>query len=785
MSSKQQAFFARLVLICFTLLGAGWLLHLDFSKKVSIDVLDLLPAGDRRPEMAVIRSLAAERQGRVVLLAIDAPKAGQDALTAGGRSLCAALEQSGQFSEVVALGSSEMREALARPVYERRLDLLFPEWLAVQEHHYALESSRPGSLALPPFSEWLAASTSSKLEAYLAQGEALALQELLPSDPLLLLPGLMERVSAAALPSFEGGRAGLVWAVQKESPLSEAGQAPVFAAIETGRSALQAVVPGAELRWTGVGRFAAESRRRIEAELSWVNALSLGAVVVVCVLFLSRLSRVWNLVPPIMMGLLGAWVAVTLCFDRVHALVFVIGALLGGVAVDYGVYLYLQPPLYPEENYAQKLRRLIKPLLASALTTILGFSLLLASELPLIRQLGVFVGAGLLCALGGAVLWFAQVRDFHLPARPLLSRRLPFTRWTQSLARSVGLCALLVALCGPFFLTWRDDIRELEIPAPGLRENDLSIRHLFGEWSGRTVYLTRGETPAQAREAWTRFEQWHRIQYPDTPLLSLALVVPAPSSWEALPLTLAGLEHFDAALAAALEKRGFESAAFEPFFEQWRAWLKRERPTYEALVADYYAQLSGPLGMMVSAAPGSSLFTSVAAHPHQGEPPEGLDTLSTEQLGSLNKTFSLYRKSALQLSLLGLGLLGLSVLLLYGPKRGLRVFSIPLVSCFFSFGLLGLLGQPLNLFHLLGAFLGVCLSHNYAIFTTENQLRGEGAPPSIRVSALSTAASFGALSLSRIPVVSALGVSVALIVFMALLIVETEPLLFSPASRRR
>jgi predicted exporter len=81
----------------------------------------------------------------------------------------------------------------------------------------------------------------------------------------------------------------------------------------------------------------------------------------------------------------------------------------------------------------------------------------------------------------------------------------------------------------------------------------------------------------------------------------------------------------------------------------------------------------------------------------------------------------------------------------------------------------------MNLFHLLGAFLGVCLSHNYAIFSAENAARGETPPPSIRLSALCTAVSFGVLALSHIPVVAALGSTVALIVLTALVAVELEP----------
>jgi predicted exporter len=48
------------------------------------------------------------------------------------------------------------------------------------------------------------------------------------------------------------------------------------------------------------------------------------------------------------------------------------------------------------------------------------------------------------------------------------------------------------------------------------------------------------------------------------------------------------------------------------------------------------------------------------------------------------------------------------------------------------------------------------------------------------LSALSTAASFGVLALSQIPVVAALGMTVALIVLISLVSVELEPAAGAP-----
>src|SRR5687768_542987 len=188
-------------------------------------------------------------------------------------------------------------------------------------------------------------------------------------------------------------------------------------------------------------------------------------------------------------------------FDRLHVLVFVIGSLLSGVAIDYGFYIYMQPSLRPDERYGEKLRRLLKPLLASCLTTVIGFSLLLFSELPLIRQIGVFVSAGLVCALGTAMLYFAQLD------RPLLEGREfgglaaagsgPRERW---LVRGILAGLVVIAVFGPLRLQWRDDVRQLDLPAPELRENDASLRALFGESAGRSIYLTHGATLGEARQ---------------------------------------------------------------------------------------------------------------------------------------------------------------------------------------------------------------------------------------------------------------------------------------------
>jgi hypothetical protein len=306
------------------------------------------------------------------------------------------------------------------------------------------------------------------------------------------------------------------------------------------------------------------------------------------------------------------------------------------------------------------------------------------------------------------------------------------------------------------------------------------VRTLFGDTPARTAYLTHGTDAAAARQALARFEQWHQQRYPGAAMLSLGSVVPTPEEWTALAERRAELKDFPAKLEAALARHGFSAPDFAAFGEAWARWQETPLPAYETLTEAFARSLRGPLGLMLSVTPSSCWYVSVAADPPASEPPADTGTVSLSQLENLNQLFGRYRRSALWLSALGLGLIGASVLALYGVGRGLRIFALPAGSCLVAFGILGLAGQTLSLFHLLGAFLGVCLSHNYAIFSAENAARRESPPPSIRLSALSTAASFGVLALSQIPVVAALGMTVALIVLISLVSVELEPAAGAP-----
>lgn len=777
MAPASQKTLARAALLIFTVLCVAWLARLDYARKISTNVLDLIPAAEQAPEIALIRGFANDVQARVMLFAVDDPATPGVPPTAAAQLLAKELTQSPLFAEAVRVGDDTAQNVLGRKIFDHRFELLLPAWLGQHERAFAFTG-----LPAEKYSAWLAEQSAADLEKFLSRPEAMALQELTLVDPLLLVPGLVDRARGLAGPGSGKGGHALVWTRITVSPLDEAGQGPVFAAVEAAFARVRTAHPGVNLRWTGINRFAAASRERIEAEIKLLNLLSLVAVLGVSCVLVRRIYKILHLVPVIVISLLGAWTISTLVFDRLHILVFVIGSLLAGVAIDYGFYIYMQPSLRPDEPYGEKLRRLLKPLLASCLTTVIGFSLLLFSELPLIRQIGLFVGAGLLCALGAAMLYFAQLERPLLEGRQfeLLNTRRDRPALRRGLQGLFGL-ALVVALAGPWLLRWRDDIRQLDVPSPALQANEEEVRALFGESSTGSIYLTQGASVAEARRHLDAFLDYQAKVSPGVSAASLGLLLPTETDWRQLGPRLKQLEKFDEDFREALDRHGFLADSFSPFFVAWEK-LRKEPPAgdYPKVVGTLEGMLSGPLAMLGSLHGPAPWFLTMVEHPEGAALPPQLHTVAVSQLQSLNGLFTRYRWSALRLSLVGLGLVIASVFAIYPFRRGLRIALIPAGSCFFVFGVLGLAGQTLNLFHLLGAFLGVCLSHNYAIFSSDNASTRTAPPVSIRLSALCTAASFGVLSFSRIPVIHALGLTVALIVVTALTAVELEPLARRP-----
>jgi predicted exporter len=139
------------------------------------------------------------------------------------------------------------------------------------------------------------------------------------------------------------------------------------------------------------------------------------------------------------------------------------------------------------------------------------------------------------------------------------------------------------------------------------------------------------------------------------------------------------------------------------------------------------------------------------------------------------------------LSLAGLAAIVLLLAVaLRSPRRALAVVLPLVLAVLVVTAAFALAGRPLTILHLVGLLLIVAVGSNYALFfDREARLEGEDREASQRLLAslcianLTTVIAFGVLGLSTVPVLSALGTTVAPGALLALLF---SSLLAGPAA---
>jgi predicted exporter len=699
--------------------------------RFSANVTELLPATGL--EVGILRELSETRQGHLAIAHLGAPAGGiQDAAV---DAFVGSLATEDCIVRVSVAGADALKETAA-VLYAQRHALLLPGWLA---DHPGLTDA-----------ESLAARIVDRLEAFLNEPDSLALTELIPSDPLLLMRGMIEGSEAMQWAASDSGVT--IWIEQEPSPFSEEGQAPVFAAIERAHAAALAIQQPLELRYTSLSRFASASKAAIKGEITRINLLCLALVALLLVVVVRSWRPLAAVALTVVFAMVTAAAAVTVCFGEVHILSLVIGSILAGIAVDYGLHLVL------EERHGMRRHAVTRVVLAGSVSSAAGFLTLLWAPLPFLQQVGVFVGTGLLAALVAALILRPKAGK---AAATIGLRYEPFRlpRWTGPLLAIAFVPGLLL-------LQWGDRIRSLEFPLPELYEEDANVRAAAGA-NAYQPYLVHAADPLTARV----LLEARRAALAQPGSLHLADWVPTYTRIRDTMAFFRSIESFELALRAELEARGYVADAFAPFFADFDAYLRADfsESAYQELLKTIADSLPGPLESLVHLGEEISWFMVLLPDGH--EPLSGEGVFRLDQSKILDGAFARYRQSMARQIGFCLVILMLAVLFLIGTQRGAAAIALTLLAVACAFGLAGYLGLELGLFHMVGALLAFCIVLDYAIFAVETRHHDNRLPASVAVSALSTAGVFAVLGSSPIPAVQALGLTVLSIITIGLLLI--------------
>ncbi|MGZ5048641.1 MAG: MMPL family transporter [Usitatibacter sp.] len=535
---------------------------------------------------------------------------------------------------------------------------------------------------------------------------------------------------------------------------------------------------------TGPGVFSVRSRAMIVHDVERLAAVSMAIVAVLLLaVYRSPVALALGLLP-VVSGAVAGIAAVSLGFGAVHGITLGFGTTLIGEAVDYSIYLFVQSEGPGGSGGPRWIEGFWPTIRLGVLTSIAGFSALVFSGLPGLAQLGVYSIAGLVAA--AAVTRFVlpallpaslRIRDLSALGARIASGagRLAWSRWALAV---LALAAALVLVIHRDTL-WDARLSSLN-PIPASEQRlDADLREALGASDARLVVAVRGASADEALEA------AQRVGARLDPLVasgeiagyeSPARFLPAASTQRARLASLPDGATLRERLRAALAGSPLRAAKLEPFIadvERARAspLLTREAIRGTALEAALDGMLfAGEGGWTAILGLRAPIDPAAVRAAIGGAAGGGAVLLDIKQ--EVDRLYSGYLRQAFIASAAGLAVIvALLFFTLRSPRRAARVMAPLLASVAVVAAWHALAGTRMSLMHLVGLLLVVAIGSNYALFF-DRMARDRGAAPrtlaSLALANATTVASFGVLGFSSVPVLSAVGSTVALGAFLTL-----------------
>lgn len=747
--------YPRAALLAWLLLvvAGGWWIarHTVFSN----DLTAFLPASGSPVEQSLVEHLRSGAASRTMMIALEG--ADPEKLAEASRELAGALRKDKRF-DFVTNGAVEHTQA-ARDLVMKNRYLLSP----------AVDAGRFGEAPL-----------RRALEANLDQLSSLygiAFRAVLARDPT----GELRRIGEASVQGAPAMRFGVWFSADGERTLLLAETAASGMDAVRQQDALEAVVqavsdPGLRVSVSGPGTFAASIRAAIHRDARWLTGIA-GALVVLTLLFVYRSPRTVALSAlPVLTGLIAGVAAVSLIFGSVHGITLAFGVTLIGEAVDYPSYVFAQRRA--GEPVLRTLSRVWPTLRLAALTTVFGSLALLLSSLQGLSQLGILSMVGVLSA-GLVTRWVLPILAPGSDAPP--PRSLPFSLIAAGLAlrRGAWIAWVLLATAIVFIAVrhdriWDDDLGHLSPLPEDAQKVDQKLRAdlrapdagylLTVAGPSREAVLEQSERVALALEEGVRGGLLEGFD-------AAARYLPSKATQERRRAALPDPQTLRRSLEKAQRGLPYREDAFAPFLRDVEAARSAPLLEFEDLQGTGLDLKVGSLllsrgGEWTAFIPLRGVHDRAALRALAERLPADARASWLDLKETSDRLVGGYRAQAL--SLAGLGAFAIALLLYAGLKQAGSAFRVmlPVYSALaMTVACLLLVGEGLSLFHLVSLLLVLGVGLNYALFFNRAELGNESERETslaLAVCFITTLSAFGCLATSRIPVLSAIGLTVSI-----------------------
>lgn len=725
--------------------------------KVGTDLRSFMPA-PTTPDQKLLMDQVGEGPGsRLLLVAIDG---GDDATKASlSRGLAASLRKDSAFTQVVNgdfdLGMLDTSLLPYRFLLSPTLD------------SEALDES------------YLADQLQQRVDD-LGSPAATLLKGLLPRDPTLETLKLAERWTPARSPEvregvwFSSRGEALLLAQTRGAGFDPGAQDDAIARLRASFAALPHS-GGSRLTISGPGYFTVLVNAQTRDQADWIGRIStIGFIVLMLAAYRSVSSLLLGALP-VATGALAGIAVMTLCFAEVHGITLAFGFTLLGVAQEYPIRLLSHRRA--GESAVASVRGLWPLLLTAIASACIAYLAFYASGVGGLKQLAVFTITGLLAAgftTRYALPYLLPEHARDVAGTPGLAR---FRGWLDGLPRPrwlpvpviLAVVAMLAFAPGPF---WQNDLSALTPLPRDLLMTDARLRGELGAPDVRYLLVVQAPTADGVLAASASLEPRLREQVAAKALDGFELAsiyLPDLATQRSRQAKLPDRATLEAALASALEGMPFRKDLFMPFVEDVEAARSAPLLTPEAFSrsplgqrlsamlvqrGDHWVGLSTLSGVHDAAAVARAV-ASVGGEARLLDLKEASESLVAE-----------YRTRILHALLAATVLLFLTITLaLRSVRRAWHVLAPMTLATFLVLAVERMAGIPISLFHLVALILAAGLGLHYALFFE----RDTGDPAEQRrtlhatvVCVISALLVFGMLAWSSIPVLRAIGLTVAL-----------------------
>jgi predicted exporter len=776
------------------LAGLGGYVALRYA--VTTDVSVLLPPDDNGELLALTRQVAESELGRTMVLTLTA--ADESKLVAASSDFEAALRKESRVRPQLLSLEGGPAEGTERAIY----DLYHP-----RRFGFLADSAAAARQQLAPAG---LAAAALRLKQRLAQPMSPLLGRLAPSDPLLVLPRLFERLERAQANTLRvqdgrfvtpDGRFAVLFLRTRARGFDADAQAPFLAGVATTFKRLNAAYGGKlSLEQSGVNRFAVRARDAISGDIQRVSTLSmLGLGALLFLLFRSlRLMAVASV--PLGAGLLAGLAACLAVYGRVHGITLAFGSSLLGVALDYVEHVYCHQAVAPDPAGPRGTLRHIAPaLITGAATTLLGFLALGGSGFRGLQEVALFSSVGLVGALIATFTMLPALLPRAAPPVKLrehtvawLARMFVALRARRRLLWVLPAAALAVACLGLPRVRMSTDFTLGQVD-PRLLAEDQRVRERVARFDQtRLVIATGGDDEAALRvnDRVRALLEQAVAQHELGGFRGVAELLPSAQQQRSVSEAVRATLGDGQALISAYAESGFRPAAFGPFLQ---ALTGPESPplTFADLARSPLAPMVRPFRVPLHAGVGFVTFLREVSNPDRltRQLAQLPGARFIDQQTQFRRAHQAYQQRTLELLVAGtLGVLLLLAVRYRDVRKTLAAFLPSLLGAAVTVACLAFTGRALDLVALAALLMVISMGVDYGVFlvdASETEDEPTTALLSIFFAATTTVLGFGLLALSEHPMLSTIGMTTFIGMTVCALLAPTTLVLVGDSAKKR